>query len=291
MPIDLATVRAQELNIIVPVVFEEKLQEYVDNYKEFVPTWDPPFDDPLYLMFRTAAYVKSVQSHDTNGQFRAGSIAWATGERLARRGLRYGLIQGANESDDDFRNRTIEAPYAVTAPGTPAGIMYHARNAHTDVIDTDSVATINDQDVTVYILSGGDPPPGSKQGTPTAIMLAEITTYLAHDERHLIGSISTAVVPTFVDWTIVTSPTYDSSRLSDVAAEGAVRIALEAFIDATVKFGIAIDLANLITIIRSIDGIINVTITTPSSDLDSAAGRIYSINKDETDVEITMVAA
>ena len=73
--------------------------------------------------------------------------------------------------------------------------------------------------------------------------------------------------------------------------KGAVQTVLYAFIDSIQKFGVAIDMAQIIGLIRFVPHILNVSLTMPDSDLASAAGRIYLINKDETDVNLTMVAA
>lgn len=155
--------------------------------------------DPMVKELQTVAYEGMLVRHRINDAAQAVLLSHATGADLDALAALVPLerkilieqdlttdpvTEEVKESDKEFRRRIRLAPLAFSTGGSRGAWIYHALNAHPDVMDADSVSPAPNQ-ITVAVLSRiGD-------GTPSDELKAAVEQALNDDEVRPQGDIVT----------------------------------------------------------------------------------------------------
>ncbi len=195
--------------------------------------------EPINKLMQVCAYRELNSRQRANDQSRQNLLAFASGTTLDHRAAEFGLarfvldpgdptaippLAPTMESDTDLRRRIQLAPEAFTTAGSEGSYIFHALNAHADVLDA-SVESPAPGQVIVNILSR------SGDGTASAGLLLAVSQKLSSATvrplNDLVTVQSAAIVPYAVEAVLWTFAGPDSTvvlaeanaRLSALLAE------------------------------------------------------------------------
>ena len=274
------------------------------------PEWQPRPTDPVYAALDAVATVLSGAFLYVLARERAVFVQTSTKEDLIllaeSRGVvvtqeqRSAVIAGDSAATLALRQRAIDALRQKEPSGNFDKIEADARSAPQATGFAVSQALAQpDYDtgrVTVYILradegetAGGAPLPG----TPTSDMVRAVQNYITDRRRQAASARYTVSATTpITEYTITATVDHDGKNAN---VDKQVRDAIYAWIDDNRMMGRGIRLGTLYSAIYAVDGVVDVSITVPASDLtatgaaDLIARTAFSCRKDATNVNLTFV--
>lgn len=162
------------------------------------------------------------------------------------------------ETDEELRSRIILAPSRYSVAGPRDAYKFFAKSASPAIIDV-AVAATSPGTVGVYpLVAGGVTPPE---------ILTLVETALNDDSVRPLTDTVVVDAPTVIDYDIeIDVVTYENAEVGTV--EDAINAALEAYAATkATSMGQDIIVAQIIAKAASVDGVYNVTVTSPASDL------------------------
>jgi len=181
----------------MPAVVEVlSIEQIVADSKAELIVLDPalaPFlqleSDPLVKLIQVYAMREFAMRQRVNDASRANMLAYAVGSDLDHRGADWGLARlvlvpanaqtgaaAVMESDDDFRERILLAPEALSVAGPEGAYRSLARNASGDVLDASCTSPTPGQ-VVVTVLAR------SNGGVPGAPLLDLVNAAVSADDK------------------------------------------------------------------------------------------------------------
>ncbi|PZU74147.1 MAG: baseplate assembly protein [Brevundimonas sp.] len=227
--------------------------------------------DPLVKLIQVFAMREFAMRQRVNDASRANMLAYAVGADLDHRGADWGLyrlvITPANpttgaaavmESDDDFRERILLAPEALSVAGPEGAYRSLARNASGDVLDA-SCTSPTEGVVSVNVLAR------NATGVPSQGLLDLVEAAVsAGDKRPLTDHVlvHAAEVLTFaVEARLTTFPGPDAAV---VLAEARAR--LDAFLAKSFRLGRDVKRNKLVGILEG-EGVEDVELISPAANI------------------------
>jgi len=229
--------------------------------------------EPLTVWLQRLAYQLVIERSNRNDSAHAVMLAYARGSDLDQLGAFFGVVRHvlvpANpqalppvpavlESDDAFRERIQMAPRGYSVAGPVGAYVFHARNAHGDVLDA-AASSPSPGDVVVSILAReGD-------GTPTNTLLQTVAAALnADDVRPLTDHVTVqaaGIVTYTIHAIIYPFPGPDSSSVLQTVQER-----IHTYAKAMHRIGSSPTLSGIYAALH-IDGVQRVELTQPTQDI------------------------
>ena len=263
------------------LTFETIRDEILVSMSVQLPAWTQHPDDPLYKAIENFAYREYLIRQRVNANIRQTLLAFASGANLDHLAALVSLSRAEGEEDDDLRERFATSLVGLSV-GTAAAIRANCFAAGVQVDDVQITVATNGQDITVYPASGG-----AALSTDDQITLLD---YIADPARVHIGDTLTIGTITTHTYTIDASVTYDSRTTDRVALEAAIRQAVYAFISEHQKVGSSVNLS-ILTDALVVDGVIDVSVSAPTSSHTGVVGQIPTCSRNTTDVTLTFTDA
>ncbi|MDO9607219.1 MAG: baseplate J/gp47 family protein [Brevundimonas sp.] len=240
--------------------------------------------DPLVKLIQVFALREFALRQRVNDASRANMLAYAVGSDLDHRGAEWSLARlvlvpanvqtgaaAVMESDDDFRERILLAPEALSVAGPEGAYRSLARNASGDVLDA-SCTSPSAGVVVVTVLSRDD------DGVPSAALLDLVSAAVSSDSKRPLTDqvlVSPAEVLTYdVNAELTTFPGPDAEV---VRSEALAR--LKKYTEDSFRLGRDVTLAKIYAALGG-EGVQDVTLIAPPATIvtsDLQAARCASI--------------
>ena len=298
MTITIEQVREDVPEFLAPIVVADEQTRLINEMKSRDDDWDGDTDihDPLRAALELTAQTRFLNVEGMNARALQLFTAFAEGENLdAKIEGDYGVERMSGESDEEYRIRGPKV-YAGRGSSDLAEITLEAAALAVEGVQDAFVQVLaNTNNANVYVLQRYDiaPAAGVSRGTPTAARIASVQQNL---EPEPIGSTLTAAAPTNTPFTIAATLNYTAApTLTDENVEAASREKLYKYLDEIFRLNTPVRVSQLVAALDT-DFTSHVAVTSPGSDLvpptpsASQAPTIYSINRDETDIVLTVTA-
>lgn len=165
-------------------------------------------DDPATKILQATAYREVLVRNRANESVKDVFLAFAKGANLRHLGALFGVealvldpgdpengIEPTYESDDELRQRIVDAPEGFSVAGPEGAYRRFAKAAHPDVLDVD-ISSPAPAEVLIRVLSrAGD-------GTPSAPLLAAVEAAVTPKDVRPIGDRVTVAAGLAVDFAI-----------------------------------------------------------------------------------------
>jgi phage-related baseplate assembly protein len=227
--------------------------------------------DPLVKLVQVFAMREYAMRQRVNDASRANMLAYAVGSDLDHRGADWGLARlvlipanpqtgaaAVMESDDDFRERILLAPEALSVAGPQGAYRSLARNASGDVLDASCTSPSPGQ-VVVTVLAR------SNGGVPDASLLALVDAAVSADDKRPLTDhvvVAPAQVLTYaVEAQITTFPGPDAEV---VRSEAVAR--LQRYVEDSFRLGRDVTLAKIYAALGG-EGVQDVHLLAPTANI------------------------
>ena len=274
-PIDLTLLPAPD--VLEPLDYESILAAMLADLRARYQAFDALVEsDPAYKLLEVCAYRELLLRHRINDAARAVMMAYAQGNALDQLAGNYGvarlLITPADdtvnpptpavyEDDDAFRSRVLLSLEGYTTAGSRGSYQFHALSASSDVLDV-GVTSLEPGTVNIAILSR------TGSGSAPAATIAAVTAALnAETIRPLCDTVQVAsavIVPYDVSATLRLYAGIDQA-----AAVAAATSALQDYASAQHRLGLGVSRSGIFAALHR-SGVVGVTLSQPSSDIDCA---------------------
>lgn len=298
MTITIEQVRESVPDFLAPIVVATERQRLIDEMKSRYDDWDGDTNihDPLRAALELTAQTRFLNVEGMNARALQLFTAFAEGENLvAKIEGDYGVEKMGGETDEEYRIRGPKV-YAGRGSSDLAEITLEAAALSVEGVQDAYVQVLtNTNNARVYVLQrySIEPAMGARRGDPTTARLASVQENL---EPEPIGSTLTATAPANVPFTIAATLNYVAApTLTDDSVEAASREKLYDYLDEIFRLNTPVRVSQLVAALDT-DFTSHVAVTSPSNDLvaptpsPTQAPTIYSINRDETDIVLTVTA-
>ena len=259
--------------------FEVVLARLVQKIQQVFPDYGPITEaDPAYKILIVAAYEVMRQGQRINDSTKQNMLAFATGPSLDHRVSERLILRkeltpadpltntpAVMESDDELRTRAQLAPEAYSTAGPRGAYIFHALNAHPDILDAE-VDSPQPRLVVVTILSRvGDGVPSARARNAVLEKLSGDTVRPLTD---LVYVNNVVVVPYAIVATIYTFEGPDSSLVMASALAKA-----QAMVAAQKRIGRDVPVSAIFAALH-VEGVQRVLLVTPAADIVIAPGEV-----------------
>ncbi|END5526327.1 baseplate J/gp47 family protein [Vibrio vulnificus] len=131
---------------------EEVLSRMLARYAELQGVEIPRAGDPLYNAMSSMSEEVTRARQEFQDISLENMVAFSNGANLQHLGVARPVEKFEKESDDQFRRRIQMAPEGFSTAGPDGAYIFHALNAHEDVLDSEVVSP-EELVVNQYILS------------------------------------------------------------------------------------------------------------------------------------------
>ena len=260
--------------------FESIRTEMLGSMLDTLPGWSQNSDDPLYKAIENFAYRELLIRQRVNHLLRQTYLAFSDGSNLRHLASIMGVETEDTDTNEEIRER-VQTSVRGLAVGTRASIEADCLAAGVGVDDVEIVVASNGQDITVY--------PAKEQDALEAADQAILLAYISNPTRIHVGDTATVGVVTTSAYTIVAVVNYVAADTGPVELEERVRESVYAHINFIAKVGDPVYVSGLVSSL-DVEGVVNVVVSTPSSDIDKVVGQIPICDNTTTDVALTFTA-
>lgn len=274
-PIDLTLLPAPD--VLEPLDYESILAAMLADLRARYQAFDALVEsDPAYKLLEVCAYRELLLRHRINDAARAVMMAYAQGNDLDQLAGNYGVVRllitpaddtvnpptpAVYEDDDAFRSRVLLSLEGYTTAGSRGSYQFHALSASSDVLDV-GVTSLEPGTVNIAILSR------TGSGSAPAATIAAVTAALnAETIRPLCDTVQVAsavIVPYDVSATLRLYAGIDQA-----SAVAAATSALQDYASAQHRLGLGVSRSGIFAALHR-SGVVGVTLSQPSSDIDCA---------------------
>lgn len=255
--------------VIEQLSYETILAGMIADLQTRLPSFDTILEtDPAIIVLQVAAYRELLLRQDFNDRARSIMTAYATGSDLdhlaALVGVQRLVIQEADpandlpeilEDDESFRQRIVLAPESFSVAGPELAYVFHARSAHSDVLDASCVSPVPGEVVVTVLSRTGD-------GTPSPEVIAAVEAVVnSRPVRPLTDLVTVQgaeIVPFTIDAQLFTFAGPDASLIVATAIAK-----LEAYLEENRLIGRDLSFSGLNAALH-VPGVQRVTFTTPT---------------------------
>lgn len=195
MNVDLSLLPVPDL--VETLDFEEEYQGVLGRFRLAMgDQWSAVLEsDPVVKLMEEMAYERVITRARINDAARSVLLASARGADLDNVLAFMDAKRLTAERDDDYRERGRQAPYGFSTAGPLAAYKYHAKSAHSDVLDA-KVDRPEPGVVRITVLSRS---PG---GVPSEAVLAAVRTALSADDIRPLTDTLLVVAATVVRYVV-----------------------------------------------------------------------------------------
>lgn len=214
-------------------------QARIEGFDALVPS------DPAIKLLHVWAYLEVLLRQQFNDRARSLMTAYATGSDLDQIALRVGVgrqlidagdpansVPPTYEDDDSLRQRIVLAPESFSCAGPELAYVFHAKSAHTDVLDASATSPAPGEVLVTLLSRTGD----GTAPQPTIDAVAAVLTPVAGNRIRPMGDLvtvaSAAIVPFAIVATIYTFAGPDRTVVLEAA-----RLKLDEFLAESRRLG------------------------------------------------------
>ena len=260
-------------------------QDLTDYYAAGLPDWNQELSSFLARSIAPTSEYLFVFLGLVQGQIRRSLLYFAQGEDLDRIGAGPPYVPRLGRPDAPYR-LAIQESQITANDATLDGMERKARTYQPLVHDIQMVNRANPRNVDVYALK-------ADHVELTADETTDLQNYLNRRNVAPNGSAGGFYLsaPTEAAFTIAATVTYLANLYSSASLELLILEKLGEWLDEEQRIGGAVYVSDIITRIKSVEGVVDVSVTTPSANLPSTNGVYRTCEANATDVTLTWVAA
>lgn len=265
--------------VIEQLSYETIFAEMVADLRSRDPAFDTILEtDPAMIVLQVAAYRETLLRQQFNDRARGLMTAYALGSDLdhlaALVGVKRLVIQEADpdnslpeilESDDALRQRIVLAPESFSVAGPELAYVFHARSAHSDVLDASCISPVPGEVVVTVLSRLGD---GTADLEVIEAVEAVVNSRPVRPLTDLVTVQSVEVVPFAIEAQIFTFSGPDATLIIAAAIDK-----LNAFLEASRLIGRDISFSALNAALH-VDGVQRVVFTTPTETIPISATQV-----------------